>query len=219
MRLGILPFGAFNHFAHDVGIPLDLSEAVDLLARGTARCIDVGAVNDRYFLNNASLGIYPDLVKLREHEPRALSKPLRLAKATWKIARTAKSLRVQIEHAGRTAHVRVWLIFVGNNFYHLGIFSGRYRTRLDAGQLDVFELRARRRVGIMRLLLRTLRRRFHNHNLVHRELATITVHPTHPRRSTVAMDGEVVDMPGPFVFRSVRQALWIVARRRPSRRP
>src|SRR6476620_1140710 len=53
VRLGVLPFGTRNHFALDVGVPLDLGQAVDLLASGTARRIDVGAVNDSYFINNA----------------------------------------------------------------------------------------------------------------------------------------------------------------------
>src|SRR5262249_40357442 len=61
VRLGVLPFGMRNHFARDMGIPLDLAQAVDLLGSDAARRIDVGCVNDRYFLNNASIGLYPEL--------------------------------------------------------------------------------------------------------------------------------------------------------------
>lgn len=211
VRLGVLPFGTFNHFAHDAGVPLNLPRAVDLLRSGAARRIDVGAVNDRYFLNNASLGLYPELVKLREHESRALSKPLRLLEATWQIARTAKPLPLQIDDPGRHQQVRVWLIFVGNNFYHLGIFSGHHRTRLDAARLDVFEVRARRRVGIARVLLHALRTGLRLRNMVHRELTTLTVRAVDAAHPPVAFDGEVADMPGPFTFRSVPQSLWVVA--------
>ena len=211
VRLGVLPFGTFNHFARDAGVPLDLPKAVELLRGGDARRIDVGAVNDRYFLNNASLGLYPELVQLREHESHALSKPLRLLEATWQITRTAKPLPLQIDDAGGLAHVRVWLIFVGNNFYQLGIFRRRHRTRLDAAKLDVFEVRARRRVEIAQVLLHALRTGLRLRNVVHRELTTITVRPVGTPHAPVAFDGEVADMPGPFTFRSVPQSLWVVA--------
>ncbi len=211
IRLGVLPFGTFNHFAHDLGVPIDLPAAVDLLSQGTARRVDVGAVNDRYYLNNASLGLYPELVELREHASRALSKPLRLVSATWQLIRKAKPLSIEIEEGGEWSQSRIWLIFVGNNFYHLGIFRPRYRTRLDAGKLDIFEVRARRRSDITHVVLSAFRRSFRLHNLVHRELAAITVRAAGAGRYAIAFDGEVVEMAPPFIFRSVPQALWVIA--------
>src|ERR1044071_1875072 len=64
--LGVIPAGTMNHFAKDLGIPLDPGEAGQVI--GTGRCIrvDVGEVNGRAFINNASLGIYADLVRKRE---------------------------------------------------------------------------------------------------------------------------------------------------------
>src|ERR1041385_7680888 len=59
--LGVIPVGTMNHFAKDLGIPLDAGEAAQVI--GTGRCIrvDVGEVNGRAFINNASLGIYADM--------------------------------------------------------------------------------------------------------------------------------------------------------------
>src|SRR5689334_4705264 len=44
---GVLPLGTHNHFAKDLGVPLDLDAAVAALARGTTKAIDVGEVNGR----------------------------------------------------------------------------------------------------------------------------------------------------------------------------
>ncbi|MEP7220298.1 MAG: diacylglycerol kinase family protein, partial [Bacteroidota bacterium] len=82
--LGVLPFGTLNHFAKDLGIPPDLDQAVDILANGTARLVDVGEVNGRIFLNNSSIGLYPNIVRHREMQQERLgrSKWVALAWAT-----------------------------------------------------------------------------------------------------------------------------------------
>src|SRR4029453_12799071 len=59
--LGILPLGTLNHFAKDVGVPLDLDEAIRAVAGGRIVRVDVGDVNGRWFINNASVGSEPSL--------------------------------------------------------------------------------------------------------------------------------------------------------------
>ena len=60
--LGILPLGTLNHFAKDLGIPLDIDAAVATLATGRITQVDVGEVNGSLFLNNSGLGLYPVIV-------------------------------------------------------------------------------------------------------------------------------------------------------------
>src|SRR5206468_13014314 len=48
--LGVLPLGTLNHFAKDLGMPLDRDEALAAIARGTLRQVDVGEVNGRVFI-------------------------------------------------------------------------------------------------------------------------------------------------------------------------
>ena len=63
---GVLPLGTLNHFAKDLGIPLELAEAVAVLRSGREAEVDVAEVNGRLFLNNSSIGLYPDIVRERE---------------------------------------------------------------------------------------------------------------------------------------------------------
>src|SRR6185503_11143696 len=60
--MGVLPMGTLNHFARDLGIPPKLEDAIAVLARGLRVAVDLGEVNGRVFVNNASLGVYPDMV-------------------------------------------------------------------------------------------------------------------------------------------------------------
>src|SRR5438132_11799820 len=62
---GILPLGTLNHLARDAGIPADIEEAARVIAAGHVREIDVAEVNGRVFVNNSSVGLYPDMVMLR----------------------------------------------------------------------------------------------------------------------------------------------------------
>lgn len=63
--LGVLPLGTLNHFAKDLSIPLDLEEAARVCVAGHTARVDVGEVNNRIFLNNSSLGLYPSIVRHR----------------------------------------------------------------------------------------------------------------------------------------------------------
>src|SRR5215210_2253224 len=64
--LGVLPLGTLNHFARDLGLPLNLEEAAEAICSGEVSAIDVASVNERIFINNSSLGMYPDQARLRQ---------------------------------------------------------------------------------------------------------------------------------------------------------
>src|SRR5258708_31556269 len=68
--LGVLPLGTFNHFARDLKIPAELELAAQAFVSGRTIKVDVGEVNDRIFLNNSSLGLYPTIVSEREKKQR-----------------------------------------------------------------------------------------------------------------------------------------------------
>ena len=66
-RMGVIPLGTFNYFARGKGLPEDVAEAVRILCRGRRpRPLNIGEVNGRAFLNNASLGAYSRILESRE---------------------------------------------------------------------------------------------------------------------------------------------------------
>lgn len=64
--MGAVPQGTFNYFARTHGIPANPAAAARQLLRSVPVPVQVAAVNDRVFLVNASLGLYPDLLEDRE---------------------------------------------------------------------------------------------------------------------------------------------------------
>jgi diacylglycerol kinase (ATP) len=57
--LGIMPTGSANDIAFAVGLPTDLNEAAKVIAAGKTKAMDLGKLNDRYFVNNSAAGLEP----------------------------------------------------------------------------------------------------------------------------------------------------------------
>jgi diacylglycerol kinase family enzyme len=140
MLLGVLPLGTLNHFAKDAGIPLDLEAAVAVIAGGHSRKVDVAEVNDRLFINNSAVGLYPELVRDREAQQKHLGRSKRLAmlsaglRAFWRF----RKKRLVIRIAGRKAPIETPLLFVGNNRYQMTPLALGKRERIDQGKLCIY---------------------------------------------------------------------------------
>ena len=116
-----LPLGTANSFARTVGVPLDLDGAVQVIADGVARKIDVGCINGDYFLNAAAMGIAP---KVAETVPHGLKRKLGrlgyLIWASWSAA-NFRAFRVKLEDGKRTLRMWATEVRIANGRYHGGI--------------------------------------------------------------------------------------------------
>jgi diacylglycerol kinase family enzyme len=211
--LGVLPLGTRNHFARDLGLPTDVEEAARVIAAGHARGVDVGEVNGRIFLNNCSLGVYPDLVRDREaqetrEERRRWAATLR---ASWGSLRRFRVRTVTLRTDGRIWRVTTPLVFVGNNRYETRLFALGRRTGLDEGLLWLYVARNTSRLGIVRLGARMLLGRLEQAQdfeaLAGRELELRTTR----RHLRLAVDGEVVPMVSPLRFQIRPRGLSVFA--------
>src|SRR6185436_7801947 len=149
--LGILPLGTLNHLARDAGIPVKLEEAVAVIAAGNVRAIDVAEVNGRVFVNNSSVGLYPDMVRLREVEQERLGRSKRMAmlSASLTALRHFRRHRLWISAEGMEAPVRTPMLFVGNNRYQVNLLALGQREALDEGVLCLYAIRARSRAHLL----------------------------------------------------------------------
>ena len=59
--LGIVPLGTGNDFATALGIPDDLDQAIDTLGRAESRQIDLGRLDDQYFVNVSAGGFIAEV--------------------------------------------------------------------------------------------------------------------------------------------------------------
>src|SRR6476646_2455119 len=138
LPLVVLPCGTLNHFAADAGLDCnDPLTGVAAVENGTDLLVDVGSVNGRVFINNASIGFYSSMVQDPQYRSR-------------RVAVTSRYLRRAIRGGGTT--MTVWLtlaprvvvpdnvltILVSNNAYSPGVAPGAaLRPRLDESVLWV----------------------------------------------------------------------------------
>jgi diacylglycerol kinase family enzyme len=148
--LGILPLGTLNHLARDAGIPAGIEEAAAVIAAGHTQAIDVAEVNSRVFVNNSSVGLYPDMVLVREMEQEKLGRSKRRAMLSASLAslRHFRRHRLWISAPGLEAPIRTPLLFVGNNRYQVNLFGLGKRERLDGGELCLYAIRAKSRLHL-----------------------------------------------------------------------
>ncbi len=210
--LGVLPLGTLNHFAKDLQIPLALDAAIAVIAAGHAIAVDTGEVNDRLFLNNSGLGMYPDIVRDREHQQRRLGrgKWLAFAAAAMDALRRYPFLTVRLCVDGRMHERHTPFIFIGNNVYSINGFTLGERTTLQAGLLSLYVAQRTSRIGLLRLALRSLFGRLEQARDFDAMTSTDLVIETRHRRLLVATDGEVSRMTTPLHYRTRPQALRVL---------
>jgi diacylglycerol kinase family enzyme len=209
----VLPAGTLNHFARDLGVPLDPAEAALLVRDGLRRHVDVAEVNGRVFVNNSSIGAYPLAVALRERlqEKGAGGKWSAMAQAALRTFRRFPTLHVRIEgDAGRLA-AETPFVFVGNNVYGGEGVRASQRARLDGGRLGVLTAEATTRREALRVALLAALGRLDDSSAVWRgEPAELTVE-TAAASLLVSLDGEVVRLQTPLHYRSRPAALVVIA--------
>jgi diacylglycerol kinase family enzyme len=132
-----IPAGTRNHFALDLGLDRDdVVGALDAYAGGVERRIDLARVNDRVFVNNASLGVYAKVVQSDAYRDAKLE--------TWAqmlpdlLGPGAEPIDLEFTTPEGQTYSDAPLILVSNNPYRLTSLAGAgTRERIDLGELGV----------------------------------------------------------------------------------
>src|SRR5437764_235754 len=135
----VIPAGTYNHFARDLGVPLDWREALDIALNGANRQIDAGRINDRFFVNNVSIGLYPELVARREERGRDYPRWKARLYAAYMTLRKYPHVSFTVETEHHQEVIRTHVFMVSNNSYDLsriGIESPR--SMMTEGRLTVY---------------------------------------------------------------------------------
>ena len=210
--LGILPFGTMNHLAKDLRLPLDVEGAVKTIIEGEVVQIDVGEVNDHIFLNNSSLGLYPNIVREREKQQElGWGKWPAFVWAAIAVLRRYPFLSVRLNVEGTELVSRTPFVFVGNNEYEMESLNIGSRSCLDAGKLSLYVTNRIGRLGLVRLAFRALfgglRQEKDFLALCAQEIWIETKH----KGLRVALDGEVIAMKPPLHYQVRPRALRVLA--------
>jgi len=213
ITLGVLPLGTFNHFARDLGIPLDLPEAIRLLAMGRTKTVDVCEVNGRIFINNASIGIYPYAVRRRDIYQQQLGLPKRIAMfyallgALWKLP----SYKSRVRLNDTEWQIKSPFLFLGNNRYQAispGIIA---RRSLAENAMCVLYAHQPGHLALLKIALQILFKSLDNVAELKTLLTRAAVVEISRKTLKLALDGEVIAIATPLHFRLHAAALRVIA--------
>ncbi len=209
--LGVLPLGTLNHFARDLNIPFDLEAAAQTIVAGHTVEVDVAEVNNRIFVNNSSLGLYPTIVRERQkHERLGFRKWPAFIWATIQALRRYPFLDVRLRVNDKLVDSTTPFVFIGNNEYSMDLFNIGLRHRLDRGALSIYITHRTSRLKLIGLAVRALFGRLRDHQdfmaLSSNEVKIQTRH----KRLRVAFDGEIELMEPPLEYRVRPRALRVI---------
>ena len=201
-----VPAGTRNHFALDLGLDRDdVVGALDAFTDGVERRIDLASLNERIFVNNASLGVYATVVQSDAYRDAKLG--------TWKqmlpemLGRGAADIDLRFD----APHARDWanasLVIVSNNPYQLRRLRGAgTRPRLDSGQLGIFATRIRGAGAVAKLVtLGTMGQHRRFGGVLQWSSHEFEVRANEP--VAVGLDGEALVLAPPLLFASLPGAL------------
>lgn len=220
---GILPQGTFNYFGRTYGISQDTEAALACLLDAVIQPVDIGMLNGRTFLVNASLGLYPQLLEDREAYKRRYgrSRLIALWSALVTLMHAHRSLHVQIDLEGQPRrHLTTPTIVVGNNALQLEQLGFDQVDEIERHHLVAMTSRSRGTLALYGLLIRGLLRRLGDaDNVISFGFDTMTVRPRRSRkRLKVAMDGEICWMSAPLTFSVAPDKLPLLVPSDPSKR-
>ena len=185
----LLPLGTANSFARTLGVPLDLDGAVEVIANGRRKRIDLGCIDGDYFANAAAMGLSP---LIADSVPPTLKKYLGMVGyLAWAVrcAFKFRPFRLTVDD-GKTVH-KVWATEarIANGTHHGGIELVESQE-IDSGEIVVQAVTGKSVFGLGWSWFATM------FKLPHRELTVAEFRGRKLRiesrpRQKISVDGEV----------------------------
>ncbi len=132
-----VPLGTANSFAGTLGIPQNIDSAIDVIANGCRKRIDLGRIDGDYFVNAAAIGLSPIIGQTVPHKlKRYLGKFGYLVWAIWCAVRF-RPFRMTITHDdGRRDKLWATEVRIANGTHHGGVELVESQS-IDSGEIVI----------------------------------------------------------------------------------
>ncbi|ATG46375.1 hypothetical protein CEW89_01595 [Celeribacter ethanolicus] len=220
--MAVLPMGTFNYFTRGLGLSEAPEEAAAQLRNGETRDIRVGQINGRAFLNNASLGVYPAILKERETIYDRWGRHRIVA--YWSVIKTILQsqhrMRLTITADGTVHEIKTPLVFIARSAYQLDLFGLEGADIISEDGFATFVIHARTRMDLLRLAMTLAARKMppaQDFTLIRAKDLTIAHHGGSHKPFLTAFDGEKARLAAPLRLRMSDVPLRILIPRKPER--
>lgn len=210
--LAVLPGGTVNVWATELGAGQRLEELAAEIARGRRRVVDLGLVNDRYFLMMASAGFdaqaSAEVKGAVMKELKRKAGPLAYVVSAFRTAFRFRVREATVEIDGEVVTGSLLMLIAGNTRLYGGVTEITYQARADDGLLDIVLLIGRGPLDLLRRGWSVLRRRHHGDTgIVYRQARKAVLRPAQPLQ--IQADGEDIGLT-PATFEVAPRALEVI---------
>ena len=188
-KLGIIPVGTTNDFARAIHVPRSISEAVDIITLGNTIPIDVGKMNEKYFINIAGGGRLTELTYDVPSKLKTVLGQLAYYLKGIEMLPSLKPTEVSIEYDGKLFEGEIMLFLVANTNSVGGFERLAPDASLNDGMFSLLILKKANLADFIRIVMSALRgEHIKDPNVIYAKANRIKVSST--QRMLLNLDGE-----------------------------
>jgi diacylglycerol kinase (ATP) len=198
-KLGIIPVGTTNDLARALNIPRNIKRAAEIIVEGKTRKLDIGKVNDQYFMNIAGGGKLTELTYDVPSKTKTMLGQMAYYLKGIEMLPSLRPIKVEIEYDGKWFEDEIMLFLVSNTNSVGGFEKLAPDALLDDGLFDLVILRKTNIAEFIRVVSLAIRGAHLDHDLIFYTRANrIKVKPADKMQLNI--DGEYGgSLPGEFV--------------------
>lgn len=157
LPIGVIPMGTANDYANYIGMPSDIEEALIQILESSPKKMDIGKINDMYFVNVASTGLFTDISQRTDSDMKnTIGKLAYYIKGIEQIP-TFRNIPVKITSKEKNFEGEMYAVLVFNG-RTAGNIDFAYNSKGDDGLLDVIIIEGNNLKNIIPLFAKFLRR-------------------------------------------------------------
>lgn len=199
-RLGIIPSGTGNDLARSLNIPFSIEGAIKLILEGEEKYIDIGIVNNKLFLNIASIGFDAEVVRNTQMIKKKIKSSIAYTISVIYTFINFKNRKISLEVDGELVEEDAFLVAIGNGRYYGGGIPILPRAFMDDGYLHICIIKDVSKLIFLRYFLKILKGRHEEIKSHVSFLKAKNIKVTTKGKTYLNVDGEIYDIKRETLF-------------------
>lgn len=140
-KIGLIPSGTVNNFAKALDIPLSMKQAIDVIANGKEKKVDICKVNGQYMISSLTLGLLADIAADVTPQAKRRFGPFAFLKDAIRILKRNRTYSLVVEIGDKTITTTTKFLLVTMSNTIAGFPSFSPNALVDDGLMQVYTMK------------------------------------------------------------------------------